>query len=151
MDYLPEWKIYLWKKLLLDKRSIDDAPKINDFIFFDDEDQYAIPLRLAQNEIDRIEVIKQGNGTFTDIGEGTAIDDSYYSFGPKKILSALLELVNDKAKILEIFLYTKRMHLSLLITAMQLLPNFKMLKMKLLIRSKSSLVLSSNLNLILFR
>ena len=51
--YLSEWKIYLWKKLLLDQSDPEKIFQLGDFVYFKDEEMYAGAIMQMQRSIDR--------------------------------------------------------------------------------------------------
>ena len=112
MEYLPEWKIYLWKKLLLNKEKFYDGETVvGNFMFFSDEEQYELMHKKGQqmiNAVQRAENTAYNNAFYgraplkTGIGTNQSIDDDYYSFHPIKIMGALVELMDSKPQILSI-------------------------------------------------
>lgn len=93
MDYLPEWKIYLWKKLLLKKDTeFEKDFKPADFIFFTEQEKRKEMLDNAQRSIDQINLAVQTR-TITNLNGGhTPLEDSYFHSEPKDALMALIEL-----------------------------------------------------------
>ena len=108
MDYLPEWKIYLWKKLLLNKEKFDQSTvAVNNFIFFSDAEQRTLMMNKSQRAIDSIKhaydaAVARQEAMNIDMSEDQSIDDDYYSFHPIKIMSALIELMDSKPPVLSI-------------------------------------------------
>ncbi len=55
-DYLSEWKIYLWKKLLLNTEGFDKGDVVvGNFMFFNDEEQYGLMYAEGQQVIGSIQ------------------------------------------------------------------------------------------------
>ena len=112
MDYLPEWKVYLWKKLLLNKEKFDKgAITPHNFMFFSDEEQFKLIGDKTQRMINSAEnaynvaydgAIAGRKTANVDTSGDQPIDDDYYSFHPIKILSALIELMDSKPAVLSI-------------------------------------------------
>ena len=105
MEYLPEWKIYLWEKLLLDKRDSNDTRKISDFIFFDRKDLIQAYTHRTEKEIDSITDAfadaHEKSDTDTNWILGVPINELYFS-DEKPILMAIIELATERPRVLEI-------------------------------------------------
>ena len=103
--YLPEWKLYLWKKLLLNNGKFEEGTVSPfSFMFFSEEEQKQLMLEKAQGEIyalNHFRVAKLAGGT-PDIGNHQSIEEDYYSFHPINIMGALVELMDNKPQILSI-------------------------------------------------
>ena len=57
MDYLPEWKIYLWKKLILNKDGeFDRKLTLNSFRFFTPREERDLIRAGIQKSIDIIKI-----------------------------------------------------------------------------------------------
>jgi|GEM_PF-5966033 len=100
MDYLPEWKIYLWKRFLLNGENRGKIYQSKEliFFFFDlDIDDLRKTLDLQR----QILMHSIRTGIFTT-GEYTRPQDSLYGAEPKEVLKALIELADTKPCILEI-------------------------------------------------
>jgi hypothetical protein len=104
--YLPEWKIYLWKKLLLDKGNSERMFQPSDFIYFDQDYQQGAVLGSLQRSIDRIRNIEyataKGEKVQIDTSADPAHSEEYYSFEPREVMLALIELAEEKPKCLDI-------------------------------------------------
>lgn len=104
--YLPEWKIYLWKKLLLDKGDPERALQPSDFIYFDRNYQQGAVLGFLQRSIDRIRNIEyaaaKGEKVEIDTSADTPNSEQYFSFEAKEVISALIELEEESPKCLDI-------------------------------------------------
>lgn len=101
MKYLPEWKVYLWIKLLFNKDIEDGFHKLDDFLFFDQEEQQDFHLQQVQNSIDSIDkayhkAISTRSEMDVNLGSDTPHKDSFYHFEHKPTLSALIELAQGK-------------------------------------------------------
>mgnify|MGYP001581383658 CR=1 FL=1 len=100
MTYLPEWKIYLWKKLLL-QNEVKKVSYMSDFLFFSQDEQRRIAVRRVQDNIDSINdmAVKLAQGVTIDVQQSkeTPSKDSYFTFEPEGVLAALIELSESKA------------------------------------------------------
>lgn len=106
-SYLPEWKLYLWKKVLLDKSNPETIFQLSDFIYFNQEDQFSVMSKQMRNDMDRIQNARLG----ASVNEGkmvsnwvndTPFPDQYWNFKPKEVMSALIELAEERPKFLDI-------------------------------------------------
>jgi hypothetical protein len=110
MDYLPEWKIYLWKKLLLEQSSAERVFQPSDFIYFDEKAQVGVLQRHAQRSINRLHWVENtaysaalsGNKVRIDSTSSTPIPHQYYHFEPQEVMLALIELADTDPTCLEI-------------------------------------------------
>ncbi|HUD03118.1 MAG TPA: helix-turn-helix domain-containing protein [Candidatus Paceibacterota bacterium] len=107
MDYLPEWKIYLWKKLLLNTEHFDEGVVIpHNFTFFSDDEQYGLMVQGTGKIIDAVQQARgiaaarraavQADSTYQPIG------DNYYSSHPINTMGALVELMDSKPPVLTV-------------------------------------------------
>lgn len=106
MDYLPEWKIYLWKKILLMEDTLVKC-SLSDFIFFSEEERRKLRMDEIQDGINATDLtvkLAVANGKFLTADDMPLIGmkEPYYDFRPEKVLGALIELTETKPKILEI-------------------------------------------------
>lgn len=107
MNYLPEWKIYLWKKLLLHSDDRRGDLKITDFLFFSEEEQRGAINRQLKDSIDTVNkatAVAYANRKALAIPPGghTPTEDNYFSFKPKEVIEALLELAEKEPNSLEV-------------------------------------------------
>jgi len=83
MDYLPEWKIYLWKKLILNKDGeFDGKLDIHNFRFFEPIEQRVLIRSNVQKNIDRINIAAKNKSLMNISGNNTPLEDSYFYFDP---------------------------------------------------------------------
>jgi hypothetical protein len=103
MDYVPEWKIYLWKKLILNKAGEFDGPlKPSNFVFFTEAEQREAFRQVAQKSVDSINMAVWAR-SIMDIGGGhIPLENAYFHSEPKDALSALIELTRADPKLLTI-------------------------------------------------
>jgi len=113
MNYLPEWKIYLWKKLLLMKDS-SGKKTLKDFLFFDEDERRKLIVDEIQSGIDASNytfklAVARGEPLTADDFPLVGVTEPYYDFRSERVLGALIELVAADPKILEIgkIKYTK--------------------------------------------
>lgn len=94
--FLPEWKVYLWKKLLLGYCDSARSFTVDDFVFFTDETKKSLMLADGQRGIDRLRLMevraKQGIMPDTNAGTALTLESRWYSFEPTKVFVALAEL-----------------------------------------------------------
>ncbi len=101
MTYLPEWKTYLWRKLLLEEESnFSDPVLLTKFVFFTELEQRQETRKRLQHSIDSIDNAKNAalatrSHMVVADGSHTSYSDAYYSADPKKIGLALLELAES--------------------------------------------------------
>ena len=105
--YLPEWKIYLWKKLLLDKGEPERIFQPSDFIYFDRNYQQGAIIGSMQRSIDRLNnqlasARASGQKIEIDTSADTPNSEQYFSFEAKEVISALIELAEESPKCLDI-------------------------------------------------
>lgn len=93
MDYLPEWKIYLWKKLILNKDGEFDGELTPDsFRFFNGKEGRELMRDKLQKSIDTVNLAVK-SGSLIDIRSGTtSFENSYFHYDSVQTLSALIEL-----------------------------------------------------------
>lgn len=95
MDYLPEWKIYLWKKLILNKDGEFDWKLTTDsFRFFDSPERRKLTRDRVQKSIDRINIAVETRSLIDMSGNHADEKDTYHYFGPESTMSALVELTH---------------------------------------------------------
>ncbi len=98
MDYLPEWKIYLWKKLILNKDGEFDGKLTPDsFRFFTPREERDLIRAGIQKSIDIIKIATESRSLIDFATRSTASKDSYFHFDPSKSFLALVELTNKPA------------------------------------------------------
>lgn len=99
MDYLPEWKIYLWKKLILNKDGeFDGKLDIGNFRFFEPTEQRELMRSRVQKSIDRIKIAEQAKSLMSLRGAGqTRTEDSYFYFDPAHTFVELASLAKARA------------------------------------------------------
>jgi hypothetical protein len=110
MDYLPEWKIYLYKKLLLDESSSERVFQPSDFLYFDEKAQVHAMQKQYQRSIDRLHWVENtaysaalnGNKVRIDSSSSTPTAHQYYFFEPQAIMLELIDLAEGKHPCLEI-------------------------------------------------
>lgn len=102
--YLPEWKPYLWKKLLLDENDPSRVFQPKDFIYFDEEHQKDLIGRDAQKTIKQLNsyTIDLANGVDVDHGIHTPPSGRYYYFEAPEVMLALIELAIEDPRCLKI-------------------------------------------------
>jgi hypothetical protein len=95
MDYLPEWKIYLWKKLIVNKDGEFDGKLTTDsFRFFDSPERRKLTRDRVQKSIDRINIAVETKSLIDMSGNHIDEKDSYHYFGPESTMKALVELTH---------------------------------------------------------
>lgn len=100
MDFLPEWKIYLWKKLILNKDGEYDRPiKVRNFCFFTLEEQREIARHKVQKTIDSINLAVASRTLITPGTRSTSSEDSFFYFNSIKTFLALVDLTKKPASI----------------------------------------------------
>ena len=98
MDYLPEWKIYLWKKLILNKDGEFDRKLTPDsFRFFTPSEERDLIRAGIQKSIDIIKIATESRSLIDFATRSTASQDSYFYFDPSKSFLALAELTHKPA------------------------------------------------------
>ena len=106
--FLPEWKLYLWKKLLLNKEKYDEgtiSPYV--FMFFDKDEQYGFLIGKSQKMIDSINyssnlAVATKKPMKIGTGQHQSVDEDYYSCDPIRIMGALVELMDSTPQVLSI-------------------------------------------------
>ncbi len=101
--YLPEWKVYLWEKLLLSDELEGRNYRVSDFIFFEESEQRDLIAEEAQGSVDLIEreaylARIEKRLMKTDIGPHDNLENRYYYFRPQEVLKALIELHDNFTK-----------------------------------------------------
>lgn len=107
MEYLSEWKIYLWKKLLLNTEHFDEGVVVpHNFTFFSDDEQYGLMVQGTQKTINATQQARgiaaarraavQADSAHQPIG------DNYYSSHPINTMGALVELMDSEPRILSV-------------------------------------------------
>jgi hypothetical protein len=92
--YLPQWKIYLWEKLLLAQDDPKEIYHPGDFVYFDSEDKYGALIAQSNRDMRKINTIRLGGtATATDYSLDTT-SDVYYSTARDAML-ALIELAEE--------------------------------------------------------
>lgn len=93
MDFLPEWKIYLWKKLILNKDGeFDGKLTSRSFAFFNDVEQRRLTRDKVQRTIDAIRVATK-SGVLMNAGiRSTDFENSFFHSSPPESFRALVEL-----------------------------------------------------------
>lgn len=100
MDFLPEWKIYLWKKLILNKDSEYDRPiKVRDFCFFTLEEQRELTRHNVQKTIDSINLAVASRTLITPGSRHTTSEDSFFYFNSIKAFHTLVDLTKKPGAI----------------------------------------------------
>jgi hypothetical protein len=100
MDFLPEWKIYLWKKLILNKDGEYDRPiKVRNFCFFSDVEQRELTRNKVQKTIDSINVAVASRTLITPGSRDTTSEDSFFYFDSIKTFHALVDLTKKPGAI----------------------------------------------------
>ncbi len=96
MDYLPEWKIYLWKKLILNKDAEFNGKLTPDsFRFFNGKEGRELMRDKLQKSIDTVNLAVKSE-SLIDIRSGTtSFENSYFHFDPAQSLYALIELTRQ--------------------------------------------------------
>lgn len=95
MDYLPEWKIYLWKKLILNKDGEFDGKLTPDsFRFFTPREERDLIRAGIQKSIDIIKIATESRSLIDFATRSTASSDSYFHFDPSRSFLALVELTH---------------------------------------------------------
>ncbi len=105
MAYLPEWKIYLWKKLLLDRPDPEAVLSVADFLYFDQKQYRTLSIKHTQKVIDSIPgrmIFQNGVVVGVDDSMDTSSDDHYYNINPQGVLLSLIELAEQRDECLEI-------------------------------------------------
>ncbi len=103
MDYLPEWKIYLWKKLILNTNGeFDGRLTMANFRFFEPKEQRDLIRDRVQKSIDRINIATRAKSLIDlSISNPPQGEDAYFSFDPSRVF---IELVNlDRAGAIQIY------------------------------------------------
>ncbi len=101
MTYLPEWKIYLWRKLLLEEESnFNDPILLTRFVFFTEIEQRQETRKRLLHSIDSLNNAKNAalvtrSPMLIADGNHTSHTDAYYSSYPKKVGLALIELAES--------------------------------------------------------
>lgn len=81
MDFLPEWKIYLWKKLILNKDGeFNGKLTPYSFRFFTDKEQREMMRGKIQKSIDIINVATRSQSPMDTTARTTSFEDSYFHF-----------------------------------------------------------------------
>jgi len=115
-EYLPEWKIYIWKKLLLDQSSPDRVFQPGDFMYFDEQDEKNFMLKSAQGSINRIRqypyrrmqnpyssrAIPSEQKVEIDSGIEMPSSDRYYKFELRRVMLSLVDLATEEPKCVDI-------------------------------------------------
>ena len=105
-EYLPEWKIYLWKKLILNQPDPAKLFCADDFMYFNVKEQQMAWLDDAQTSVNRLKRIEwlSSNVKVTkfDMSSDTPSNKRYFAFDPKEILVAFIELAEQNPASLEI-------------------------------------------------
>lgn len=103
-SYLPEWKIYLLKKLLLNRPDPEAVLSVADFLYFDQTEYRRLAAKHMQKVIDSLpQRIVYRNGIMdVDNSMDTPSDDHYYNINPQGVLLSLIELAEQKDECLEI-------------------------------------------------
>lgn len=107
-EYLPEWKIYLWKKLLLNREGFDKGTvSVHAFMFFSNEEQNRLMHAKNQRMIGSAQqtyglAAARRAAVQIDAAGQQSVDDDYYSCHPINILAALIELMGSKPRVLSI-------------------------------------------------
>lgn len=92
MDYLPEWKIYLWKKLILNKDGeFDGKLTAKSFNFFDGKERELMRAKM-QRSIDTINLAVRSKSIENINTKGTDWKNSYFYFNALDLVTALREL-----------------------------------------------------------
>jgi hypothetical protein len=114
MEYLPEWKLYLWKKLLVCNEGFEKADvMVVNFMFFSQDEQFALTLQKMQRQIDGIQytyneaLAKRRAAEIVSQSNDTLIESEYFNFHPQGILGALVELMDCDPPVLSI---TAKLH-----------------------------------------
>lgn len=93
MDFLPEWKIYLWKKLILNKDGEYDRPlKVRNFCFFSPEEQRELTRHNVQKTIDSINLAVASRTLITPRTRNSPSEDSFFYFDSIKTFHALVDI-----------------------------------------------------------
>lgn len=103
--YLPEWKIYLWKKLLLNRPDPEAVLSVADFLYFDQAEYRKLATQHMQKVIDSIPgrmIFQNGAVIGVDNSMDTSSADHYYNINPQGILLSLIELAEQRDECLEI-------------------------------------------------
>ncbi len=102
MDYLPEWKIYLWKKFILNTNGeFDGKLTMANFRFFEPKEQRDLIRERVQKSVDRINIATRAK-SLIDLSTSNPPhwEDAYFSFDPSCVF---IELVNlDRAGAIKI-------------------------------------------------
>jgi hypothetical protein len=109
MEYLPEWKLYLWKKLLVNYEGFDkgDVMVVN-FMFFSDAEQFVLTLQKMQRQIDGVQhtyneaLARRRAAEIVGHSNDPLIANEYFNFHPMDILGALVELMDCDPPVLSI-------------------------------------------------
>lgn len=107
MTYLPEWKIYLWKKLLLNEADFNDLIPLSKLSFFTSAEGRVATRAHLQHTIDSLNnaqsraIATRSPMEIAD-GHNLPLGDAYYSFEPKKVVYALIELAETDPAALKI-------------------------------------------------
>lgn len=100
--YFPEWKLYLWKKLLLNNDGFGKrVVSLKDFIFFDEMEQRKIIIAKNQKITSSSQnahniALATRKPLESYHGKYQPTDDEYYSCTPMKALVSLIELADEK-------------------------------------------------------
>lgn len=93
MDFLPEWKIYLWKKLILNKDGEYDRPiKVRNFCFFTPEEQRELTRHKVQKTIDSINLAVATRAPMDAGSRAIGSEDSFFYSNSIKTFLALVDL-----------------------------------------------------------
>ena len=102
MDYLPEWKIYLWKKLTLNKDGEFDGKLTTDsFRFFSEKEGRELMREKIQKSIDTMNHAVKSQSLIDIRSRSTSFENSYFHFDPAQTFLALIDLTR-KPSCLEI-------------------------------------------------
>ncbi len=100
MDYLPEWKIYLWKKLLLNRnREFNGKLTPDSLRFFTPKEERDLIREGIQKSIDIMNIATQSRLLMDIYGRKTDPKDTYFHFDPSHSFLALTELTHKPAAI----------------------------------------------------
>ena len=103
MDYVPEWKIYLWKKLILNKAGEFDGPlKPGNFVFFTEAEQREAFRQIAQKSVDSVNMAVRAGSVMDIGGEHIPLEDTYFHSEPKDAVAGLIELTGADPKLLTV-------------------------------------------------
>ncbi len=99
-DYQPEWKIYLWRKMLVGHSDETVLHSIRDFIYFDESEQRDLMLKEAQGSIDAIntsytKAISTKTPMEVDSGDALSHTERFYNSNVENAFLGLLGLNSE--------------------------------------------------------